>query len=291
MSQYLGSERARIEQAQRREAFRQNSQSSAFRKLMSGTPSYKKVYSEFRMRRLAPFAVLFHFFSILFFISWIVSNSKTEVDRFAIGMETNHMTKIKVPEDKTLYWFDLTQNFSSTPVPLYSELEVEILDENYDHVYSVYKDLWQERHSDGEGGSQVYSDTRIQFEVELPKAGEYYVRIFSYNKNYGSIIGTVAKHNSGGLYFGFFAILFGTISVIFIFGAESWGSPFTMIGALSKIKDIRKNRLFLIFFVTFCVIYSASLIIAITHYGYAAGGDKTVLPSFFHLKHSVIYLG
>jgi hypothetical protein len=291
MSQYLGSERARIEQAQRREAFRQNSQSNAFRKWMSSTAKSTSGYSEFRMRRLAPFALLFHFFSILFFISWIVSNSKTEVDRFAIGMETSHMTKIKVPEDKTLYWFDLTQSFSSEQPPLYSELEAEILDENYDHVYSVYKDLWQERHSNGEGGSQLYWDTRVQFEVELPKAGEYYVRIFSYNKNYGSVMGTVATHNSGGLYFGFFAILFGTISVIFFFGAEAWGSPFTMIRVLPKIKDIRKNRLFFIFLVTFCVIYSVSLIIAITHYGYAAGGDKTVLPSFFHLKHSVIYLG
>jgi hypothetical protein len=291
MSQYLGSERARIEQAQRREAFRQNSQSNAFRKWMSSTAKSKSGYSEFRMRRLAPFALLFHFFSILFFISWIVSNSKTVVDRFAIGMETSHMTKIAVPEDKALYWFDLTQNFSNAQPPIYSELEVEILDENYDHVYSVYKDLWQERHSDGEGGSQVYSDTRIQFEVELPKAGDYYVRIFSYNKNYGSIIGTISKHNSGGLYFGFFAILFGTISVIFFFGAEAWGSPFTMYRALSKIKNIRKNRLFFIFLTTFCVIYVISLIVAITHYGYAAGGDKTILPSFFHLKHSVIYLG
>ncbi len=291
MSQYLGSERARIEQTQRRDAFRRNSQLNSFREMVGFTNRNNKGYSEFRMRRLAPFAITTHFFAILFFISWIVSNSKSVVDRFAIGMETSHMTKIKVPEDKTLYWFDLTQNFSSGQVPLYSEFEVEILDENYDHVYSVYKDLWQERHADDDGRAKVYSDTRIEFEVELPKAGEYYVRIFSYNNNYGSVMGTVAIHNSGGLYFGFFAILFGVFSVIFIFGAEAWGSPFTMFRALPKIKDIRKNRRFFIFLVTFCVIYSVSLMIAITHYGYAAGGDKTVLPSFFHLKHSVIYLG
>jgi hypothetical protein len=290
MSQHLGSERARIEQVQRREAFRRNSQLNSFREMVGFSNRNNKGYSEFRMRRLAPFALTTHFFAILFAISWWISNSKTVVDRFAIGMESSHMNKISVPKDKSLYWFDLTQNFSST-VPLYSELEVEILDENYDHVYSVYKDLWQELHSDGDGGSQVYSDTRIQFEVELPKAGDYYVRIFSYNKNYGSVIGTVAKHNSGGLYFGFFAILFGALSLTFLLGAPHWGSPSMMFRALSKIKDIRKNRLFLIFMVSFCVIYVISLIIAITHYGYAAGGDKTMLPSFFHLKHNVIYLG
>lgn len=66
MSQYLGSERARIEQAQRREAFRRNSQLNSFREMVGFTNRNNKGYSEFRMRRLAPFAITTHFFAILF---------------------------------------------------------------------------------------------------------------------------------------------------------------------------------------------------------------------------------
>lgn len=292
MSRHLGSERARIEKEERRRAFRENSKSPAFRKAYISDDSRGFFeYSEFRMRRLAPIATMVHGFTILFFLSWLFSNSKSVVSECHFIMGSGQLGEIQIPAANKLYTFDLVQTFPGNTTPLYSELEIEILDENYDHVYSVYKDLWQELHPDDEGVSRVYYDTKIKFEIELPKAGKYYLRAISYNNNYTSINGNVYSKFLGGIYFGLYAIVFGAFSVIFIAGSKRWGDPFTQLGALSKIKDFRRNKLFLTLMVTFVFIYIVSFITAITHYGYAASGDETVLPTIYYLKDNVIYFG
>lgn len=293
MSRHLGSERARIEKEQRRRAFRENSKSAAFRENYISDDSESIFrYSEFRMRRLAPIAIMTHAFTILFLLSWLFSISKSVVSSCNFVMGSKQLGEITIPTANKLYLFDLTQSFPGATAPLYSELEIEILDENYDHVYSVYKDLWQESHPGEEGrGYKIYFDTRIKFELELPKAGKYYLRAISYNNNYTSVSGSVYSKFLGGIYFGLYAIVFGAFSLIFILGSGMWGDPFKMLGALSIIKDFRRNKLFLTLLVTACLIYIVSFIAALTHYGYAVGGDEPVLPTIYYLKDNVTYFG
>ncbi len=295
MTQYNGSERARREKELRQRQFatrQQNKNSVKSARNNSNNDSISILeFSEWRMRRIAPIAMIIFTFTILFFISWIVTTGKDKITSTSMNFNGNSIGKIEVFNDEGLYRFESYQVFSAGVAPLYSELEIEILDENWDHVYSFYKDLWQERYSNGEGGNPIYHDREMAFEVELPKAGIYYIRPISHNNNLGDVNLTVYSRSGGSMYFSYYSIIFGALSAILILGSGAWGNPFDMYYALPKIMNWKRNKLFKRIALTCIIIFAGTWFAAVTHYGYPAGGDETVLPTFFYRTNNVTYLG
>jgi len=246
-------------------------------------------YSEYRMRRITPFAFLIYAFAFLFVLSWKITTSKTFINSSYVNLTTSDLGDIELSEGNTIYYFKASQQFT-LKTPLYSELEIEILDENFDHVYSVYKVLWQEQYRNDNSRLQTYSDLDVEFEIEIKKAGKYHFRAISYDNNTGPV--TLRYYSkSGSIYFGFYAILFLVLSVMLIAMSDSIGSPFTMFASLGKIKDIKQNITFIKFAAVVILIYVSCVIISYTHYGYPSSGDEITLPTYFYGKGETIYLG
>ena len=171
---------------------------------LKSNPKYRKKpgsdnffeFSEWAMRRVAPIAMVIYAFTILFIVTWFIGKIDLRVGYFGISPSENQLGVIDIPEDNGIYTFELTQNFPRHSAPLYSELEIEVLNEDYDHAYSVYKDLWQEIHPNDRGTSSIYRDLKIYFELNIKKAGKYYLRGISYNNNDAQISGFVAQKNN-----------------------------------------------------------------------------------------------
>jgi hypothetical protein len=247
-------------------------------------------HSEWKKRRLAPIAVLVVGFLVLFSVTFLVVRSKSLVESIPAFSPDNSLVKLSIPTGDKLYRFQLKQVFSEKDIGVFSELEVELLDQNYNHVYSVYKDLWQERHHDGEA-YQIYKDLAINFELELPEAGTYYLRTISHNNIPFPVQGVYYKKTSGSLYYMYYMWLCLGLLVIMLLGQKIWGTPKQIVQALSKIRSVRKNKLFWGTAICFATFYIGCLVISIGHYGYAAAGDKVIVPTTLIDKENVIYIG
>lgn len=251
---------------------------------------HESEHSEWLKRRIAPFAMLAVGFLLLFTITLLVAQSSSMVERFSSFSPDNSLIKLNVPTSKKIYYFHLTQHFPTKAEKLYSELEVELLSENYEHVYSVYKDLWQERHHDGEK-YQIYKDINVNFELELPSAGVYYLRTISHNNNPNKVSGSYYVRTSGSLYYKYYIwILLGVIAILFL-GRKSWGTPIEMFKVLPRIASVRKNKLFWLAAACLTTLYVGCLLIGIFHYGYAAAGDEVIIPNKIFDTENVNYLG
>lgn len=287
MAHYGGSQKARQEQAARRrmyhERLKKTRNSGAYSRINASA------FSEWRMRRLAPFVVVINVALLLFALSWLFAQRESKISVSSIKPHENQLAKFEAGRANYIYKFNISQALTPNVSPVYSELEIEILDENYLHVYSVYKDLWQERYLNDEGRNQLYSDKKMEFEVELPKKGTYYIRPITGNESEIGI--QVYQKPLGELYFFYYMILFFVLSVIILFGGGFWGMPPNMYKSLKKIRNIKKNKAFLYFTAGVILLFVSAWFVAITHYGYAQGGDKTVLPTLFYYDGKVTYLG
>lgn len=295
MAHYQGSNKARLEQIRRRKQFYQNAQKPTRdrERVYRGDVRFflGMEYNEWRVRRLAPFALLIHALSVSCLLGLIIFSGKTKVDKTSFAIEKGEVGSFEVSNAGSIYSFEVSQAFPSNQAPLYSELEIEIVDENMNHMYSFYKDLWQEKHPNGEGGTGIYRDLKMTFEVELPKAGIYYLRGIPYNNNEGVISARVYEKFTGNIYFQYYAIVFGVISILLLVGSGAWGNPGEMIEALKRGRSIKHNKPFKYAVVIAGLIVVGTIVINLTHYGYAKAGDETRLPTYFYKKQNVDYLG
>jgi len=297
MTQYAGSNKARQEQIRRRQQFYGNLNKQAQRNYKK-KPYYESSsfagfdYHIWRVRRVAPFALILHAFTLLCFIGWLVFSIQPKIGNTTIYPVSGQVGSFEATQGGAIYAFTARQTFPKYDAPLYSELELEIIDAEYGHVYSVYKDLWQERHPNGEGGRSIYRDLTMSFEVELPKSGTYYIRAIPYNNNEGKVDVSIRKRMSGNIYFKYYAISSGIISFILLLGGGAWGSPSEMLQEFQKKKLYKKNVVFERTAAIAIVLFVGILIINITHHGYAKGGENnTHLPTIFYAKDGVNYLG
>jgi hypothetical protein len=249
-------------------------------------------YSEKNRKFVAPLALVSFSFAILFTLAWLFTSATKEVVNGRISMESNSTMNLGMFKGNSIYKFRLRQDFSRYSPPKYSELEIEILDENNDHVYSVFKNLWQEFHSNDEGGRSVYSDVELEFELEIEKKGNYAIRAISHDDNRGDIRCRVNRRDFGGhLYFGVYAILFGLTSLGIFLGRDYWGNPSKLMSALPKMRELKSNKYFLISAGVSTFFFVACVVISYTHYGYASAGEVNKAPSSFSSNAEVIYLG
>lgn len=300
MTQYGGSDRARQEQERRQREFRERMRNPLQRQAMQNNNNseseYYFEYSEWLMRRIAPFALLIHVATILFLISWFIvaqtsSVSSTLTSKNSVYFHKGEMIEFEAPKGGAIYNIAVQQDFPFDKAPLYSEFEVEIVDANYDHVYTVYKDFWQESHPNGDGGTNIYHDSALSFDLELEKAGTYYIRGISHNNNEGLVSAKVSKKVSGTLYFRFYSYLFGILSLLLLIGFMKWGSPSMMYHALPKLRSWKENTGFLRAATLVILLFFGTWFISLTHYGYASSGDEIILPTYFYKTNTVIYLG
>lgn len=249
-------------------------------------------FSAKKMKLISPYAVMIFLFTILFGSYALLNFMADHVFTTNIIIDQKPIGKITIPKDNKIYVFDVAQTFTFASTPQYSELELEILDKNHKHVYSVYKDLWMERHPNGDGGTSVYSDLKMNFELEFEKKGTYFIRPISHNGNLSPInVSIETRTLGGGLYFGFYAITFLVLSLILFFGKDYWGSPRDLLEACPSINELRYNKRFLIVFSTVSLVFLSCIVISLTHYGYPSCGDKTILPTKFLSTNNLIYLG
>jgi hypothetical protein len=294
MQRNTGQSRAQIEQARRQHAFYQRQAARAEREKSgyykdSSGGLFNSDFSEYKMRRIAPFAALIYLITALFLVTWLVTKFKSNVGNFNKPKTETELPKINITQPG-LYHFEAEQNFTNL-APQFSELEIEIIDQNYNHVYSVYKDLWQEKFPNENGALQTYRDLKVKFDLELNNPGLYYLRTVSHNQNNSYVYCSVSKKTGGSLYFGFYTILCLILCAILIVGSAGWGTPAMMMRSLKKSRSIKANRLFLNVAIISISIYALCLIFSITHYGYPSTGKDSNLPTHFLSKDKTIYLG
>lgn len=288
-----GSSRARQEQLRRRKAMQQRLKAAGRnRNSNRGVTILGTYYSYhiYRTRRWAPFVFTIYGFTALIGILWIIFSFKTHVGVADVAIKEGEKGKIEIPKAGAIYQFQIEQIFTSE-TPLYSELEIEIVNYQQEHVYSFYKDLWQERHSNGEGGQSVYRDLKMEFELELPEAGTYYIRGIPYNDNEGKILVDVKKRLAGNIYLGFFAILYGILSIVLLFSSEIWGTPTEMWQEMIERGTHKNNKQLRNMLIGLTAFVLLNITINITHYGYAKAGDVKYTPTWFYPTNSVFYLG
>jgi len=233
---------------------------------------------------IAPYVVLLLAATLLFLFSTLISTNTTFIERNSLDFETP--TQIQIPNENTIYVFNLEQEFTSS-VPSYSELEIELLDENFNHVYSVYKDLWKESHTNDDGGKSIYSDKILEFELDLKHSGLYYIRPTSHNNhNTGLTLNLYKKR--GSLYYLFFTLLFGAILSIILISIDWALNMHSLLLALRRTK-ITQTFILAINIVIF--VFISCVVISYTHYGYPHSGDEIRLPTQFFSTNDVIYLG
>lgn len=245
-----------------------------------------------RMNAISPYAVMIFLFTILFGVYALVCNMTSSVSDVSLDLNSKAEGRIQIDQANKIYQFDAVQSFTGQETPQYSELEIELLDENHKHVYSVYKNLWMERHPNGEGGSSTYSDLKMNFEIELDQKGSYFLRAISHNGNLSPVHISIEKRSlGGGLYIGFYAILFLSLSILIFFGKDYWGNAGKLLEAFPDLSEIKKNKMFLLVFSAVSLLFVSCIIFGITHYGYASGGEETILPTKFIGTNELIYLG
>jgi len=235
---------------------------------------------------LAPYFVLLLFGTIIFFIGMKFTSERTFIEKIKLDVIRSQPIPIQIPKANTIYVFEVKQAFSSK-TPSYSELEIEILDKNYNHVYTAYENLWQERHNNGDGGESVYSDKTIDCEIELQHPGLYYIKAKSYNDNKTKVWLNLYTKN-GSLYFKVFMYTLGGLFLL----------CFTVIqeidGISSLFKALRKTKItktFIIAVIIVIFVFISCVVISYTHYGYPHSGDEIRLPSYFFSTNDVKYLG
>jgi hypothetical protein len=280
---------------QDRERSRQLMEKYAKAKQLKATP-YPSGFSEFRMRFIAPYAMLIYVFTILFLFGWLITRSNSLISTTKINPALVDVNIITIPDNNTVYKFIANQDikrgpnlkkpqFISSRQSIYSALEIEFLDQDYNHMYSVFKDLWVEEHY-----SKEYSDTKIEFQIEFQNAGQYFVRTINHNNNNGPItLDTYKAH--GNLYFFKYLIFFIILNVILFFGNSYWGTTSMLYNALKKVKSIKNNSKFLIISSLVILLFLVCVVISFTHYGYPSTGDQIRLPSYFFDSDGVLYLG
>jgi len=246
-------------------------------------------YSEYKTRTIAPYAFLIYCSTILFGFMLYWTSVTTFIQKSDVRIYDTKLKSIILPNDNTIYKFNIDQQFRDM-TPLYSELEIELLDENYNHVFSFYKDLWKEKYSNDEGRMVIYSDTKLVFELDIKSAGIYYLRANSHNNNKGKLIVKVYEKKAN-MYFYTFFIFFSILSVLLIFSAKSIGNPLQMFLSLTKLKNIKNNKKFILVLIIVIFVFVSCIFISLTHYGYPYSGDKIRLPTYFFNTNDVIYLG
>ena len=236
-------------------------------------------------------------FMCLFFLGWITTRGDSFLNKTKITSVDTELKSFTIPENNTIYKFIVDQDikagenykrpglFSQIYPPVYSELEIEILDKDYNHVYSVYKNLWLEHHEGYE-----YKDTQMDFQISFEKVGQYFIRAINCNNNNGPITMNIYSTKPSLYFFNYF-IIFIILNVILFFDNSYWGTTTVLFKALKKIKSIKHNTKFLITASLVCLIFTSCVVISITHYGYPSTGDDIRLPTYFFDTQDVLYLG
>lgn len=258
----------------------------------SGNNLFNFEFTDARMKLISPYAVMIFLFAILFGIYALICNITSPVSTTSLNLKDKAQGQINIPEANKIYQFDATQSFLGNGTPQYSELEIELLDKDHKHVYSVYKNLWKELHPNGNGGYSVYTDLKMSFDLEFKKKGTYFVRAIAHSGNVSPVKVSIAKRSlGGGLYIWFYAIIFLVLSLIVFFGKDYWGNPKSLLAAFPNFSELKSNKRFLIVFSAVSLLFVSCVVIGITHYGYASCGDETILPTKFLDTNELIYLG
>lgn len=258
----------------------------------SGNNLFNFEFTDERMKLISPYAVMIFLFTILFGLYALICNATSLVSTTSLNLSERAVDKIEIPEANKIYQFDVAQSFLGNVTPQYSELEIELLDQDHKHVYSVYKDLWMERHPDGNYGYATYSDLKMSFDLEFKKKGTYFVRAIAHNGNISPVKVSIAKRSlGGGLYIWFYAIVFLVLSLTVFFGKDYWGNPKRLLAAFPDFSEFKSNKKFLIVFSAVSLLFVSCVVIGITHYGYASCGEETILPTKFLDTNKLIYLG
>jgi len=239
-----------------------------------------------KYKQILPYFILSIFGAIIFSFGTLFTHDKQKIETKNLNILESRPISIEIPKANTIYVFEVTQLFSDY-TPTYSELEIELLDENYNHVYTVYEDLWQESHDNGNGGRSIYADRTIECEIELQYPGKYHIKSTSYNDNKTRVwVDLYTK--KGSLYFMAITFSFIAVSLILYLYIIKIGGFHPIIITLLETK-ITKTFIIAVIIVSF--VFISCVVISYTHYGYPHSGDEIRLPSRFFSKNDVIYLG
>jgi hypothetical protein len=235
---------------------------------------------------LAPYFVLLLCGTIIFFLGMRFTSKNTLIDNTNLDVIKSQPTPIQIHKANTIYVFKVRQALSSQ-VPSYSQMEIELLDENFNHIYTAYENLWQEKHDNDNGGKSVYSDKLLEFEIDLKYAGKYHIRTTSYNDNKGKVSLNLYTKN-GSLYFKTFMYIFGVLFLLCFFLIMELDGISSIFKALHKTKI---TRTFILAIIIVIFVFISCVVISNTHYGYPHSGDEIRLPTYFFSTNDVKYLG
>jgi hypothetical protein len=237
-------------------------------------------------KQILPYYILSIFGAIIFSFGTLFTYNKQKIETKNLDILESRPISIDIPKANTIYIFEVTQLFTDE-TPTYSELEIEILDKNYNHIYTAYEDLWQESHDNGNGGWSIYSDRTIEFELELQYSGSYYIKTTNYNDN-KTLVWVDLYTKKGSLYFMSMMLTF-IILVAFLFTYIHQISGFYPI--INTLRETKITKTFILAVIIVNFVFISCVVISYTHYGYPHSGDEIRLPTYFFTTKDVHYLG
>lgn len=118
-------------------------------------------------------ALIFYSF-ICFFAAIILSFDVGKEIKKALPNKGGEVGPIYIDKANTVYEMRVRQ---SVPLNQWSYVEVEVLDENKDYLFSFSDEFWQEEGYDSEGYYWKEAVDSFEMEMVFPEKGNYYFKI------------------------------------------------------------------------------------------------------------------
>ena len=243
--------------------------------------------TEWRIRRYTPLITLSAVFVAITLFVYLFSSLSHSKNTTASTGRSNSIIPIEIKKSG-LNSIEINQSLSCK-LPCYSELEVELLDSNYAHMFSFYKDLWAELHPNDNGGMQVYRDNQMFVIVNVPSAGKYNLRV---NSNITTSVNVIVKKRRMGKLIILpllilFAVIGGALSIYYF----NYRTFIEFIDYHKKIRSVKRNKLFKRYLIVGTSLIILVITLNILGYGYVGFGDFFHKQSWFLPAYKVEFLG
>lgn len=181
-----------------------------------------------------------------------------------------------VPKNNTSYEVTIKNNVA---LNAWSNIEVDVLDSNKQHLFSFGEGMWHERGRDSDGSWQE-SKTSYSMDITFQKAGEYYFNVSAERNDGGGnpIIFSIAQKRGSSVAF----IVLGVFSLVL--GIATFYIS-TNLMPDTKLSNVQKIILIVVLIVLFVWALSSSS----RGYGYMGYNGYHRGPSFFYMWGPSIY--
>lgn len=233
--------------------------------------------------------------AVLFWITpWIIGWSTTVYSKTKLNTETSSgemqflSSKTIALQKGRLYTFTLKPDADIKGYKdesIENGIYVELLNKEGQRIYS-FKNFYDR--------SYLYSQEDAEYEMPMTlhinETGDYKMRVLASNKAFDKIDLTVEQKLTGSLYYGYYKWIFLGGAILLLVSNANIGSPREWLSAIQKKRAKIKNWQSLVALLAI-ILYIGTVVINVTHYGYAGYGGYNHAPTSWFNDQYVYYLG